>query len=365
MRYTLTENAISSLSIAIEKFKIFYYHSDKCRQSQIDESAKICIVFLENAIELMIKSILASNDPLSIYEQPESKKIKQAYLQTDASHKLGDILISQGNFKTIKYNDTIEKYNNKYHQSEKVYNILKTLGETRNMITHFGIDNTDNWNEFVITILNTFDVIYNYLYPQLIELDEIGDYFTTDNIIVDTIHGKKLLFDRDYIYNNIIDFLDELMETSKEYICNLRASNPKSRICEFLIFIEELFSDHKFKQMLSKNNIELKFKTCDFKNNNFYFTLIKNSEVLDEIFSCYSPYFNVTAFCGECGNIYFLIVHDKHELYIYNQYVNWPQPDEPESDNQWINDCKNNFCSKYNLSKRNLQLAFNNIISED
>ena len=192
------------------------------------------------------------------------------------------------------------------------------------MITHFGIDNTDNWNEFVITILNTFDVIYNYLYPQLIELDEIGDYFTTDDIMVDTIHGKKLLFDRDYIYNNIVDFLDELMETSKEYICNIRASNSKSRICEFLILIEELFSDHKFKQMLSKNNIELKFTTCDF-----------------------------------------LIVHDKHELYIYNKYVNWPQPDEPESDNQWINDCKNNFCSKYNLSKRNLQLAFNNIICED
>ena len=121
----------------------------------------------------------------------KAKKIKQAYLQTDASHKLEDILISQGNFKTIKYNDTIEKYNNKYHQSEKVYNILKTLGETRNMITHFGIDNTDNWNEFVITILNTFDVIYNYLYPQLIELDEIGDYFTTDDIMVDTIHGKN------------------------------------------------------------------------------------------------------------------------------------------------------------------------------
>lgn len=51
VKYTLTQNAISSLSIAIESFKKFYYLEDKCSQSEIDEAVKICTIFLENSIE--------------------------------------------------------------------------------------------------------------------------------------------------------------------------------------------------------------------------------------------------------------------------------------------------------------------------
>lgn len=45
MRYTLAENAISSLSIAIENFKKIYYLSDNYSESLIDEYTKICIIF--------------------------------------------------------------------------------------------------------------------------------------------------------------------------------------------------------------------------------------------------------------------------------------------------------------------------------
>ncbi len=40
MRYTLTENAISSLSISIEKFKIFYYLSDKSGKAKLTKVLK-------------------------------------------------------------------------------------------------------------------------------------------------------------------------------------------------------------------------------------------------------------------------------------------------------------------------------------
>ncbi len=121
----------------------------------------------------------------------------------------------------------------------------------------------------IICFINAFDVIYNYLYPQLIELDNIGDYFTSNELIVQTIHGNNILFDANFIYNNIVDFLDELMETSRDYICSLRASEPNSRIFEFTKMIQELFEDRKFEEMISRNNAEITFNTCDYENNDF------------------------------------------------------------------------------------------------
>lgn len=364
MKYTLAKNAVSSLSIAIENFKKFYYFSYKYSQSEQDEATKICIVFLENAIELLIKTILVTTNPKSIYKNPESRIIRKAETKINDEFRLEDILISEGNFQTITYTDAVKIYNKDFYKSEKVFNILDSLGETRNAITHFGIDRANNWDELIICILNTFDVIYNYLYPQLIKLEDIADYFTSEDLLfVNTVHGVKPLFDDNLIYNNIVDFLDELMETSKEYICSLRATNTNSKISEFTELIKALIEDKKFEQMLARNNAQIEFHTCDFENNDFWFEFHNELGDGDSIISCYSPYFNVTAFCGECGNIYFLIEHDKHELYIYNKndFRKWPQYDEAEPDKQWLKDFTDGFCNKFNLSKRNLLLAFENI----
>ena len=260
VKYTLTQNAISSLSIAIESFKKFYYLEDKYSQSEIDEAVKICIIFLENSIELMLKSILVSVDPLSIYLNPDSKVIKEALSKVTDSKKLEDILVSEGKFLTIGYKEVVDKYNKMYHNSLKVYHILNELGEKRNAITHFGIDEEEAFEEVIICILNTFDVIYNYLYPQLIKLDDIGELVTSDDWIVDTVHGKKFLFDDEFLYNNIVDFLDEVMETSKEYVCPIRAKNPKSKIFEFTDIIESLIDDKKYIYMLKSHNIHIDFQ---------------------------------------------------------------------------------------------------------
>ncbi len=78
MVYTLAGNAVSSLNIAIEYFKKLYYHDEKYLPSEVDEAFKICITFLENALELLLKTILAEDDPLSIYVHPESRAIQIA-----------------------------------------------------------------------------------------------------------------------------------------------------------------------------------------------------------------------------------------------------------------------------------------------
>lgn len=94
---------------------------------------------------------------------------------------------------------------------------MDNLGAYRNRFTHFGIE-FSSYDEILRIIINTFDIIYNYLYPQLTELDEIGDYFTSDYLIVDTLHGSKYLFDEDMIYNNVLDFLDELLSDGNRYL---------------------------------------------------------------------------------------------------------------------------------------------------
>lgn len=361
MKYTLAQNGISSLTIALENFKKFFYLDDQYSQSEINEAVKICVVFLENSIELLLKSILVSIDPLSIYIHPDSRAIKKAMLKVTDSVKLEDILVFEGRFQTITYTETLKKYSEKFCQSQKVLSILSTLGEKRNAITHFGIG--DTFEEVLICILNAFDVIYNYLYPELIKIEDIDKYFTSDDIIVETIHGKKFLFDNNYIYNNILDFLDELMVESKSYICSLRALNACSRICEFTKIMENLLDDKKFILTLEQYHATVEFSSCNFNDNDFCFSIFINSEQWENICSCYSPFFNVTAFCGETGKIYFLIDHNKNHLYIYDQtYCMWPQYDEPEPDYQWLEDLENGICKRYNLSKRNLLLAFSNML---
>lgn len=290
MKYTLAQNAISSLSIAIENFKKFYYLEEEYNMSEIDEAKKICIVFLENAIELMLKTILVSSDPVSIYKEPNSRAIKSALSKVTGSLKLEDILISEGKFQTIKYTHTIEKYNDLFHKSKKVYQVLNSLGQKRNEITHFGIEESDDLGEFTIQILNTFDVIYNYLYPQLVALDDIDVYFKSDDWVVDTVHGQKFLFDDDFIYNNIVDFLDELMETSKKYACAVRALNPNSKIWEFKEIMEMLLKDKKYIEMQKENQIDIEFSVCNFDGNEYVIKITRDSKYLNSIFSCYSPF---------------------------------------------------------------------------
>lgn len=252
MKYTLAENAVSSLSISIENFKKAFYCSGKYNSSQIYEFTKICIVFLENSIELLLKSILASNNPTSIYKDPSSRTIISAIERVTDTQKLEDILISEGNFQTIRYSDTLNRYNESYHNSQKLFCILKQLGNMRNAITHFGI-NKDDYITFS-SIVNAYDIVYNYLYPQLLELEDVAYLFYSDNIFVDAIHGIKPLLDENKMYNNILDFLDELLCEYKELACIEMAKRPESKISDFANLMRTVFDDIKLINRLKEYN---------------------------------------------------------------------------------------------------------------
>lgn len=360
MVYKLANNAVSSLSIAIENFKKFFYHEEDYKTSELDEAIKICIVFLENAIELLLKTIIVEDKPLAIYICPQSKVIKKTLKKVNESLRLEDILVAEGNFKTITYSDAVKFYNDEYITSNKVFSILVKLGETRNAITHFGINKEGYKSEIIIDILNAFDVIYNYLYPQLIDINSISHFFTSDGLMVETVHGIKPLFNDDYVYNNFVDFFDEVMEVANGYALKSRSLNPNYKIKDFLEIMKATIEDRKFSEMLNRNQAKILFNICNFSENEFYFDVMIKEELADVVLTSYSRFFNVTAFCNESGVIYFVVDHHQSKLYLYgfNSISIWPDCDKPEPDMLWENDLKNGLCEKINLSKRNLLKAF-------
>ena len=54
--------------------------------------------------------MLVEDNEISIYENSNSKKIKDAQKKVDNEHTLMDILLKEYNFKTINYYSTINKY---------------------------------------------------------------------------------------------------------------------------------------------------------------------------------------------------------------------------------------------------------------
>lgn len=367
MIYTLADNAVSSLHIAIEYFIKLYYFEDKYCPSEVDEAFKICIEFLENAVELLLKTILVNEDALSIYKEPNSTVIKKAMAQTNESTKLEDILISEGNFKTIQYSETVEKYNNMFRKSKKLYKILEDFGDLRNAITHFGINRTGKKHELVIDMLNVFDIIYNYLYPQLIEIDSIKNIFISDDLIVETVHGLKPLFDDNYIYNNVVGFLDELLEGANQYALECRYKNPEFKINEFVDFFRMAIKDKKLKYLLGQNQLKIVFDEPQLFGTDFSFDIMRNEDSIVSICSSYSRFFNATAFFDDAGLICFIVVHDKCEIYLYNNnsISFWPESSEAEPDMLWLQDFENGICKKLMLSKNNIIKAFDAIITSN
>lgn len=359
MKYSLQKNAFSSLSIAIDRFKHIYYYDDE--QSIFEENIKMCAIFLENSVELLLKSILVLHDPLSIYLEPNSKKIQKAMLKVDKNNSLEDILIINGDFKTITYTEAINKCYN-YYQSEKVKNILKELGYIRNSITHFGIVGIDS--EYIIAFINVFDAIYNYLYPEIIEIEEISDYFTSDEMFVSTIHGYKPLFDKKFIYNNIVDFLDELMETSKKWCYESRLLNPKYKIEIFNSIFEDLLKTNNFKKLFSYYDSKLIISNSSDVYD-YYLEIWHREEIWDCLMLHYSPYYNSSIFIGDNGRIYFRVDHSSGKIYIYDHEITLPSIEEKEfEDYEWQEHINKGFCKSYNLTKKHLKFAFEKILVE-
>ena len=345
--FSLAKNAVSSLSIALECFKKIYYK--ELTESEYEENTKIGIVFLENAIELLLKSILASDNELSIYDFKEcGSVIKKAQELTNEERSLTDVLVQvHFSFKTILYYQAVEKYNNT-HKSKKVQKVLTDLGDYRNRITHFGIQISSRV-EVLCVFINTFDIIYNYLYPQLIKIEGLDDYFTSDDLIVKTIHGNKPLFDENMIYNNILDFLDEVLGDDNLFLFDLCRADSNYQIDSFEHFVNQAMSDKKIRYVEDKYNLKIELSGDE----GIEFSVFTESEE-NYILLRYLPFYNAGVYSNECGDIVFIVLFSENKMFIYDDYVQYPSFNAPDMDRQWDKDESEGKCKSFQISKNNI-----------
>lgn len=361
VKYTLQENAMSSFHIAIENFKKFFYNGWKNSCSENDEARKLCAIFLENSIELFLKALLVEKDEMMIYKSDYRAKIERLRKKYDASLPLEDLLAGiNENFQTITYTKTINLFQDNYFRSEIMDKVLKKLGIYRNRLTHFGI-NDDMNNEFSIVCIEAFVVIYDYLYNHIKNIDKISEYMVSDDILtVSTIHGPKKLIDDDGIYNNVIDFLDELTESSGENCLKLRIDEEKYRIKSFYEIFYTAISSESFKKMKNYYNVSVNYNV--FESGYIYLDLYDDYGLYDTLLSDYSSFYNATTFFGNSNEIFFRILHYTNKIIIYKSHVCLPRYTHKQFEpSEWNNHIKNKQAYSFDLSQESISKAFEKI----
>ncbi len=132
----------------------------------------------------------------------------------------------------------------------------------------------------------------------------------------------------------------------------------------FIPDLTQIINDKKFQKLCEYYRIKIDFSMCEF-DDNCYSINFKINNKDRYIYSWYSPYYNATIFSNDNGDIDFIVLHDKGEMYIYYDSVSYPEHDEPEIEEQWIDDMKNGYCEKVKLSKRNILKAFKLIFNNN
>lgn len=78
------------------------------------------------------------------------------------------------------------------------------------------------------------------------------------------------MYDEDFIYNNIVDFLDELIESSSNSCFQYRIKNSKYNISKFISLYNQLMNSNDFKKMFEIYNAFFDFdyfNTDNLRNN--------------------------------------------------------------------------------------------------
>lgn len=192
MEIHVTENAVNSLEVGVDFYNKFLKNMDSLDISVSHfGNLKFAVVAIQNAIELLSKSILINvneliafnldieNDPVvcrMLRNQFDNKR-KKAHIAYNA-------VFSTNNYKTIEYSKCIilirKIFNDKV--SQKDYNTLSLLGEYRNTLTHLGYASTFEWYKILIVLNDTLKLILEFFISNI---DKFDKYFSDE--IIDSI----------------------------------------------------------------------------------------------------------------------------------------------------------------------------------
>lgn len=325
VRFTLVENAIDSFKIAIDSFKEWQYVSSK----KEDHYLKITVFFLQNAVELLIKSWMIENDPKSIYCNIDTSKMDDAIREANARKMpLDEYLIAQKGIKTISYSEMLNNY---YPNNSREKELFLRLGYYRNTIAHFGIDNELSPLTLYNTVLEVFNWFLDEAYDDLIEKDKC------------------------FAYNDIIDILEDWKEGSEYFQNDLALSDTSLKLASFVDILKKVMSSEGLKKFADAYEI---FIDDDSSYEKYDIRLLfkkENQEYL--IYSKYDVFYNNTI-------LYFyykgvptpicIVLHEKNQICIYNQESQNMFNLEDESKRVIIQEVSKD-CNMKNLTEKNVQ----------
>ncbi|HFL3266460.1 TPA: hypothetical protein ACG3I4_002410 [Clostridioides difficile] len=328
MKLKMIDNAIDSLNLVMEYFHD--YNTGK-KHKKDNTYLKLTIIFLHNSIELLLKSILINENELLIYEDLSQNKLHEGIRMRKSYNNtlsLDEILIKKEGIKTINYTNLITTYCSIFNVDKKAQIVLNNLGKLRNSVTHFGIDKSDDFEDILITIYESINIILYVLYE---ELEKIDNYFE---------------------YNDVRDILEPLSEHCEKKVMYYHINKYGDRITKTTDILVDILFSPQFNDFLKTNKIT--FKTCKEQLlNHDIFIYFKYSNKELNIANSYSPFHKCILIEDIEGGIYFVVDCEKDLLYCYSEYVEYER--YPEGYKQWEIDEKNNKCKKKKFTKENLE----------
>lgn len=328
MKIKLLENAVDSLLISIDFFYAW------CEEDN-DRYLKLTISSFHNAFELLIKNILINENELLIYESLSDKEILEGIKikrQLRDTTTLDEILIKNMKVKTVSYSSLIKMYCSIFDCNEKTKKVLERLGDLRNAISHFGIDKSESSHEVISVIYESMKLILNHMYPQLLEIHEL------------------------FNYNDILDQLEDLLESVKEYQKELCLKTSSTKMLKFAEMFKEAINDDSFKMFLIKNKLAMVTETFDIDS--FSFSIEFHNDIGQYIMRLcehYIAFDNTTVFADESGELYLAIDHFSDNFFYYKEECQYDF--ENEVYKQWDQDYKEQKCIRKNLTSNNLRTA--------
>lgn len=320
MLYTLFENARNSLHLAIEFYGYPEYFEHFMVATKEEEcNIKIALIFLENALELLLKAILASDNPSSIFIKIDADSLVpiQRLIKSQSDFPFDENSICPEDLRTISYGQTIDLYFAKYGKNNKVKAILTRLGKLRNAITHFGIHTPDEFDDVSNCMLLGFGVIIHYLYPHLVKIDEY--------------YGK---------YNDILDLVESFF-----FIPNDRSRLAQQKEQQLRAILSSAITSNEFQQFAKMSDYQIfaqySDKWLDGKDDINFLYVERNNEYVGELCTKYVLLENVTVIYETEGtDILMVFFHDTDELEYF-------KPNEFHVFSEETDDCDENYESYY------------------
>ncbi len=336
MKISLIENSNDSLSKALDYYLVYLSFNNK-HTKEAGLTLKYSIIFLHNAMELFLKSILAKQNILLIVKDIDDKAVYDVISRKVLSKKndVFESILKDEKIHTANYSCIVERYASIYKMNKKQVNTLNELGKLRNMIMHFGISKDKELYKVVVTVNDSFELINEILYIEL----------------------RK--FNKMFKANDFYDLMDDAFYLGRNYEHELWRKNYEDIFSEYLIWYKDLLNDKKFLDFIEENNLKFTYNVSD----SFYQKLVINRKEDDEFIISFYSYFSIyhnsiLLIESESPEVYIVLDYTNRKLFVYTQYKEYELYPEPHF--QWLDDSSTPLCKKLPLDFSHFQ---NGIIS--